>query len=140
MAKRKKRTKRVQCSVCGLYRGRRHFRALNDPALVCNQCHHQNDLAQRGQWRLLQENQTVLIDSSLVLDPVSHQRCPSCRVITYRDGGCFHLTCLLCGRDWFWTETEVQENNNIPRGTFDFILSLGLLLSLFLLCCHLDFS
>jgi hypothetical protein len=30
------------------------------------------------------------------------KRCPSCRVVTERDGGCSHMRCKICSFEWCW--------------------------------------
>jgi hypothetical protein len=35
------------------------------------------------------------------LDP-SIKRCPKCKLLTSRDGGCFHMNCGSCGVHWCW--------------------------------------
>jgi len=33
----------------------------------------------------------------------SIKKCPDCKLLTMRDGGCFHMTCVKCSIHWCWT-------------------------------------
>lgn len=93
---------RIHCSVCGQGRARGDFRNLTDYALVCNQCHLIFGFQQPVQRRM--RIQSTPAD----LDPRTDQCCPGCGVVTFRDGGCSHMICLLCGTDWNWQEEEKE--------------------------------
>eukprot|EP01034_Spumella_vulgaris_P031763 gene31763-39240_t len=55
------------------------------------------------QWSVLI---ALLLDAqntaSLDIIPRIAQPCPFCHVMTQRNGGCTHMICLRCGRDWTW--------------------------------------
>ena len=40
-------------------------------------------------------------DGEEELDP-SIKKCPRCKLLTSRDGGCFHMNCTNCGVHWCW--------------------------------------
>ena len=40
------------------------------------------------------------------------RRCPNCRFIIEKDGGCNHMTCQVCGHEFHWCCGQKYKNNN----------------------------
>ena len=52
------------------------------------------------------------------------KRCPFCQIVTNKKGGCNHITCLYCGKNWCWLcnelfETTVEHYGNIKSKCFN---------------------
>jgi hypothetical protein len=44
------------------------------------------------------------------------KKCPYCQIVTLKNGGCNHITCLYCGKNWCWLCNELFETTEEHYG------------------------
>jgi len=44
------------------------------------------------------------------------KKCPFCQIVTKKNGGCNHITCLYCGKNWCWLCNELFETTEEHYG------------------------
>ena len=44
------------------------------------------------------------------------KNCPYCKIITFKNGGCNHIKCLYCGKNWCWLCNELFETTEEHYG------------------------
>ena len=47
------------------------------------------------------------------------KKCPYCQIVTLKNGGCNHITCLYCGKNWCWLCNELFETTEEHYGNIE---------------------
>lgn len=68
--------------------------------------HHKSMMAQRDQrLRRILPSPTDMVDNLAFMawsSSIGAKRCPGCRVLIEKNGGCQHMTCRSCRHEFFW--------------------------------------
>ena len=47
---------------------------------------------------------------------INSKKCPYCQIITFKNGGCNHITCTFCRKNWCWLCQEIFESTDEHYG------------------------
>ena len=50
---------------------------------------------------------------------INSKKCPYCQIVTFKKGGCNHITCTFCKKDWCWLCKEVFKSTEEHYGNIN---------------------
>jgi len=99
-----------QCPACG--RGQRGNPQA--PDMICGACQtcfcYHHGLEHQGSRCEDYRRRAIMADTGAYrfARRMHTKRCPDCLVSIYKDGGCDHMKCSACGRDFSWSQQPVE--------------------------------